>query len=360
MELDLPIGTAGLSLGDIGLRLYGGAVRLTLPGSVALTAADTGVDYVLSGLPSVAGVEYTVTYEFPEGVGFSRTWAGGGFPRVTPGAVIIPLRLAAQTIPVNALRNGTTSGVTLTVIELGSGMEPGDYAVTGWPAALPGERWVLVWEIDGIRYYRDWRAGAAPEADLPPETVIRRLLGRYWLEAWMGPALDERLYCPARALGFAGEEASFSVDSADDVSPWTPSEVKTSVGYALLRLRELDRFDDGVTAGATTIDSEDRIVSHEYRLYALDFELAVPSKPKGGADPIAIVEQRRAAIEAIFEGLSLLPEDQQVLSMRQLGRYPTRRRGGSDDGTWRRAFLTVQIRARVRRIHAGPQEVALP
>lgn len=360
MDLDLPIGTAGLALGDIGLRLYTGAVRLTLPEGIALTAADTTVDYVLSGLPSVPGVEYTATYEFPEGVGFSRTWVGGGLSRVTPEVVIIPLRAANQTIPVVALRNGTGSGVTLAVVELGTGLEPGDYAVSAWPAALPGERWVLVWEIEGIRYYRDWRAGAAPDADLPPETIIRRLVGRVWLEAWLGSGLDERRFCPARLLGFTGEEASFAADSTADVAPWTPAEVRSSVGYALLRLRELDRFDDDLCAGSEVIESVEVITSQEYVLYALDFELVLPSKPAAGVDPIALMEQRRAAIEEIFKGFSLLPNEGPVLSIRQLARYPTRRRGSTDDGTWRRAYLTVQIRARIRRIHAGLQEVALP
>lgn len=361
MDFDLTLGAPGLTLGDLSPRLYGGAVRLALPGGVALTATDTGIDYVLSGLPEDRDVDYTVTGETPEGVGFSRVWRGdGSLGRTTPAVVIVPLREAgaAGLIATTLIKNGVSYG-PVAVTELSLPGEPGDYALAGWPVAHPGERWLLVWEIEGVRYYRDWRVAAAPD-DLAPETVIRQALSRYWLTSWLGPNLDERRISPARSLGFSGEEVGFSPDSAADVYPWTPAEVRASAGYVVMRMRELDRFDDGVTAGVEVIDGEQHVVSGEYRLYALDFDIAAPSKPRDGTDPVELVEQRRAQVERLFEGLALLPEGSSVLSIRQLGRYPTRRRAGYDDGTWRRAYLTVQVRARVRRIHAGPQEVALP
>jgi hypothetical protein len=252
------------------------------------------------------------------------------------------------------------------------GSAPGDADLSGPVVLSPGQPVAFTFPPEARRAYVSawltdapgtfaysltfWRAAA----DLAAETVVRRLLGSYWLEGWMGPSLDERRLCPARVLGFAGEEVSFSAESVDDVAPWTPAEVRSSVGYALLRLRELDRFDDGLSAGVERIEGAERVVSREYRLYALDFDFALPSKPAGGVDPVTAIEQRRAEVENLFEGLALLPEGTPVLSIRQLARYPTRRRGGFDDGTWRRAYLTVQVRARVRKIHSGPQEVALP
>lgn len=190
-----------------------------------------------------------------------------------------------------------------------------------------------------------------------PETVIRRLVGSYWLTAWMGAELDQKLFGPGRALGFSGREVSFSPEKAADVAPYSPTEVKASAGFTLLRFREVDRFSDEITSGVTVAGD---VVTGEYVLHALDFEFAVPSKPKDGADAVEVTEARTWEVEKLFRGLTIRPTDQPVLSIRNLARYPTLRRGGSDDGTWRRSYLTVQMLSRVRTINQGAKEVALP
>lgn len=189
-----------------------------------------------------------------------------------------------------------------------------------------------------------------------PETVVRRLVGSYWLLRWLGAALDQKTLCPAGVIGSPGLEAEFDVEQAAHTAPFTPAEAKAT-GYATMRVRELDRFDDGLTAGgasAAAVESRDEV------LYSLDFELAAPSKMVG-SDPIALLESRAYEVEKLFRGLAIRPStDPAVLSIRNLSRYPTRRRGGSDDGTWRRARLTVPVVARIRYTHVGVQEVALP
>lgn len=192
--------------------------------------------------------------------------------------------------------------------------------------------------------------------DLATDTVARQILGTYWLEGWMGENLDEKRFCPAAVLGFPGSHTTFSYDRDADVSPWTPAEVRGGVGYALLRFREANRFDDAFTAG---IDPDTgRVVSSEYLMYELDFEFALPSKSP--LDAATTFDARLGETDRLFRGFYSKPEGTSVLSLRQLGRYPIRRRTGGDDGAWRRTNLTVPIRARVRRIHAGNQEVALP
>lgn len=187
-----------------------------------------------------------------------------------------------------------------------------------------------------------------------PETIVRRLLGSYWLRAWLGEDLDQKTWCPAAVIGSAGLEAEFDVEEAQHAAPWTPEEAK-AVGFATLRLRELDRLDDDLSAGG---DGAGVVTSRDEVLYALDFELAAPSKMRG-SDPIAVLESRAHEVERLFKGLTIRPGND-VLSIRNLARYPTRRRGGSDDGTWRRARLTVQALARIRQTHVGVQEVTLP
>jgi hypothetical protein len=275
--------------------------------------------------------------------------------------------------PVSVAWTAPTVGAQLVAI-VGTG--PGDSDVAAEQLLAPGESIDFTFPGGGVRRvhaslwldvpddpggpktyaYRlsFWLAGQ----DLAPATVIRRLLGTYWLEEWLGDDLDEKRYCPAAVLGYAGAETTFSLERAADVAPWTPAEA-VGVGFALMRLRELDRFDDGITSGSEVAEGEERVVTGEYRLYALDFELAVPSKLQG-AEPVEILEARCEAVEGLFRGLAVLPDDSPVISIRNLARYPTRRRGGGDDGTWRRAFVTVQIRARLRKSNVGAKEVALP
>lgn len=346
--IDLPIGTAGLVLADIDPHLYFGAEAVGI-GAAALDPIGDGTDYALAGLPDgVNEAPWTLTYEYPEGVGFAFYWGGP----TAPEAVILPIREAglAGSLDLSLYREGVEWGGSLVAVELDR-----DYAVSGWPRPTPGERWTLVWRVAGISFFRSWLQPGTPAEGLAPETTVRRLLGSYWLRNWLGEALDQKTFCPAGVIGSPGLEAEFDLEEEAHTAPFTPAEAKAT-GYVAMRVYELDRFDDGLAAGGTSAAS---VESRDEVLYSLDFELAAPSKMVG-ADPIALLETRAYEVERLFRGLAIRPSDSAVLSIRNLSRYPTRRRGGSDDGTWRRARLTVPVVARIRQTHIGEQEVALP
>lgn len=153
MDFDLSLGATGVRLADIDLRLYAGLVSVGVPVGVTLTAASTGIDYVLSGMPE-GEIFNTFTYVYPPGVGFYQLWVGQDV-RPIPAFIIIPLRVGGQanSIDVALFLNGNLSTVPLTIVEVGS---PGDYAVYGWPVPQPGERWLLRWTINSVHYRRNW------------------------------------------------------------------------------------------------------------------------------------------------------------------------------------------------------------
>lgn len=194
MTFDLPLGAAGLTLDAINLRLYAGKVRLSVPGGVALVAADTTVDYSLTGLPDEPGVFYAATLEAPSGVYHSRTWVGGGLPAPpTPPLVIIPFREDGGAITTALLKDGATAGTAVTLEDLGTPEAPGDFAAYGWPTALPGERWMLRWQIGNIFFERDWRLAPLTGTGLRHEiraAVENRIIAAYGLALEIIPDLE--------------------------------------------------------------------------------------------------------------------------------------------------------------------------
>lgn len=192
MNLSLAIGTAGLALSDISLRVYSLAsdypavpiVVLIDPAefNITLTEISGSGIYTLSNLPDSANVYYTVTYEYPAGVGSSEVYIGDGggsinvnsvnlLESAAPPAIIIPLRVAGLSLSdlgLLLIENGVLSPSTsdLSVLEIG-GLStpslvlsvPGDYAVYGWPVpAILGDRWMLVWQplSAGVYFDRKW------------------------------------------------------------------------------------------------------------------------------------------------------------------------------------------------------------
>ena len=163
MDLYLSLGDAGLSLADIGPRLYRGIVRVDLPDAVTLAAIGAEGDYEIRNLPEEPGVPYWFTCEYPEGVGIAETW--GLSVEATLPAVILPVReagLVAADFGLLLLRDGAADPAVLRVADLGTVDEPGDYAVSGWRNRQDGERWALRWELAGVRFLRSWGAGASP------------------------------------------------------------------------------------------------------------------------------------------------------------------------------------------------------
>ena len=161
MDRILSIGTSDLFLSDIGLRLYADTVRIVIPSNVTfMEIVDSGGSYNLSGLPQNPDIIYTITYEYPSGVYFSDSWKGSyPFPNV-PTFFIIPSRIpdleSELQSSVILLKNSIKQLTILSIVELGTVDEPGDYLVSGWSAPDFEDRYRLQWIIEGIVYYFDW------------------------------------------------------------------------------------------------------------------------------------------------------------------------------------------------------------
>ncbi len=272
-----------------------------------------------------------------------------------PDVALVPV--PGSSVPVGPAMFSWTAPVgTIGAIAL-AGTSAGDCDVLARTALAPGapisltvptgsRRLYLSLLVDaGASSYAYFPVYSVSGAPIPPETVYRRLLATYFLEAWLD--------CPVALPG----EVSFDAENAEDVAPWTVDQVRSTVGYVVLRFRELARADDGLTATSEGPPGSERIVSGEFIQVALDFIVLLPSK---ASDTTTTAELRRFEIESLFKGLAIYPEGTDVLSIRNHARFPTVKREGADDGTWRRSYLTVQVQIRVRRPHAGAQEVALP
>lgn len=153
----LHVGVSGLVLGDLAPRLYSGNSRQAAP-AWALGAIGDGTVYRLTGLPNGVGggPHYTLTAAY-DGIGYAHRWGGSGSPSV----VIAPFRVAGLVLgdldPVAYVDAAVWSAGALSVVELGSGAEPGDYAISGYPVAAAGEDWELTWQLEGVIYRHGWQ-----------------------------------------------------------------------------------------------------------------------------------------------------------------------------------------------------------
>lgn len=153
---------SGLGLADISARFYREGVRV-----VAEESAISLVEIASSGGPSHT---YLIIGPEANGQPCALTWwvsgQGGaleyGFDG-TPPFVVLPVRVAGETISSLSLRlfrdtTEITNATTFTFDEVGDSPTP-DLIIDGW-TNLPesGNRYLLLWTLNGITNQRRWRA----------------------------------------------------------------------------------------------------------------------------------------------------------------------------------------------------------
>jgi hypothetical protein len=188
---------------------------------------------------------------------------------------------------------------------------------------LGGEAWVY-----SARYYAQEGDGAA--------TWARKTLTRWFVDAWDA--------CPAQVP----EEVGFDPDDAAHTAPWTPQEVRETVGYVLLRFAEVDRQTDPSPCG---VNGAGQVEVRMRAQWDLEFEIRTPSD--GDA---ALGELYAERFERLYEGVSLRRPGAVYGSIRQHGSNAPRRVGGGDDGAYRTLLLYVRVEVSERRLRVGAQE----
>lgn len=173
-------------------------------------------------------------------------------------------------------------------------------------------------------------------SDPSVETIARRLVGRYWLDAWT--------LCPAGVP----QQVDFDPDAYPDVAPWTVDQVRKTVGYVVLRFNEIDRW-GGPLAGDLPDGTHSR---YTFTRTWLEFQILTPS-----AVDAALAETYAARIEELFAGVTLRNEDPLVVIRQLSSENPVRRRSGIDDGSFRTLFVDVKVERRERTALAGAKEV---
>ena len=172
----LPLGTAGLVKSDLSLRFYRNGISDAVS-LAAITVTDLGNgDYRVDSLPFAgAGEWFTLTWEYPAGVGGAYTYPNSAVS--SPPSLVLPVRetgLTATDFAFSLYLNGiaqSTSSLVATELVTGGG----DYAITGLPSTVGN--YVLVYTRFGISYSLPWdirpaSTFAAEFADLMPDTVI--------------------------------------------------------------------------------------------------------------------------------------------------------------------------------------------
>lgn len=188
----LPLGVTGLALPDLRPHLYRNSAEISLPVGVTVTE-DASSHYLIDGLPEGAQASrYTLTVEYPEGVGHSFVWGGvDGEGRGVPASLVLPVREVGLTegdLGLIAYRNGA---IQSTSFDVGAALTAdGDYLVSGWPTdGVSGATWLLVWSRNGASSWYSWRevgAAAVVGAPVPAGTGYSSLVR-------MGVALADRL-----------------------------------------------------------------------------------------------------------------------------------------------------------------------
>lgn len=179
-------------------------------------------------------------------------------------------------------------------------------------------------------------------------TLERRALSTYFRRGFLGPAYDQTDLCPVGIPGI-----SFNPEEADDVAPFTVTQVRDTVGYVTLTLREVDAFQGDVAGGLVNLSGVETMTSVWYTLTRCRFSIRTP-----GRSDQSLAETYQEKILELFLGLSILESGPPEIHLRQLTRYPPRLWGDSYDSTWNERLIDVIVRRRERRAHAGAQEVA--
>lgn len=149
--------SAGLSIGDIALRLYRAAQASPSEQAAVGLGALGDLDYKLTGLAEDRGQLMAATWESSGQAGAFEYGAVG-----TPAFVVLPVRETghdAASLALRIYRNGVLADADFDVAEIGS---LGDYRVSGWPVEQDGAAWVLLWEFGGAVSARFWTATTAP------------------------------------------------------------------------------------------------------------------------------------------------------------------------------------------------------
>lgn len=177
-------------------------------------------------------------------------------------------------------------------------------------------------------------------------TIQRRLMSRRFREGFLGPAFDDRTYCPVAVPG-----VDFDASDASLTAPFTPAEVRDQVGYVSLHVRELDAAPGGPVSG---LDGSGKPVTTVYVKSRLRFVIRVP----GSAD-LKTTETYDERIRDLFVGLRMPYQGPPRFLLRQSPvQDPPLVWTDADDGDWRRRALDINIRREELRTLAGVQEVA--
>lgn len=157
----LPLGTSGVSKGDLGLRLYLNGSQVADPGITVAETASPG-RYLVDSLPEgAAGNYYTLTWSY---AGISGSYVYPNYSGAGPTNVVIPNRttgLGSGDLNLQLFKNGSPNAASLTVTELVGG--GGDYLVSGWPDE--DGAWVLAWSYSGFHWSTGWVNAADADSD---------------------------------------------------------------------------------------------------------------------------------------------------------------------------------------------------
>jgi len=322
-------------------RVYGDLTLLST--AVTATVLPSSPEVVtLSGLPDVDGVRYDVTYVY-DGVGYARSYPERGEGAYRPGIVIPDRTTGLATIGAELYQDGAPSAEALTVTELVSG--GGDYALAGW--GLTAGRYLLRVLAGLYELGYAWAVSALTTGDLPPETVARRLLVDYIRRGFLGETLDQKDFCPVAIPG-----VTFDESNAAHASPFTPEEVRETVGFAALYIWDVADADDGTTSG---VDATGSMVSSELVRTRVRADFTVP-RSKEMAARIELYSDR---FRDLMRGLSISHDGPPTLKITQRADALPQQLADSDSSNFRRRSIVIDVERRYRRTHAGPQEVTL-
>lgn len=328
-------GTSGLTLPDFAFALYSEAGADAVPAGFAVAEVEPR-RYLVTGVPEYPAESMRVlTWVTPTGNGARALPEPVG----TPPFVVLPLRTpgAAAGLAPELWRSGVENLTALTVAEVGAG----DARVSGFPAGH-GD-WALVVPWLGGDLVTRWR-GTAESAELPTETIERLLLSRRLRDYWTRS--------PVSTPG-----VSFKPERTADVSPFTPAQVRDSVGYVEMSLHRVDSWQNDATSGIATVSpGVERPVSSLYTLTRARFTIRLPGKV-GAREQL--LETYSDDLRNLFLGLRIVHAGPPKVILRQLVTDPPRVWRDTDDGDWRRRDIDFPVRRWERREHVGVLEVAI-
>jgi hypothetical protein len=336
---------SGLALGDIDDRWYAGSTAITRPASAAMSELSAGV-YTLTADPLEIEELLHVTWSYGGYYGTAR-WPENNR---APGEVIIPVRdpgLLESDFALVLISNETLDPTSLDFEEIGVG----DYAVSGWPIGGSNNEYQLLWTYAAFQHSYTWRDSQTVVAGDIAETVARRMLSTYLAEAFLGPTLTGKTYCP-----FVSEGLIFDLDNSTQTAPFTPQEVHNDVGYVVMTLFTNPSREQRFASGTRLVGGVTKIFSIEQTDIRAEFEVVIPL-----AKDIAIGEVYTELLKTKLRGVVLRSQVPDVL-LRNLPAFPIEcgewREG--EDASFSSRLVTVYLERTEPVVHAGLQEVIVP